>query len=65
MEEKYNRRQFLKTLEGIVIGSIPLIYNCSKNPVELEPELKEPELKIGMLYVVTNCWIPEGCGPKY
>jgi len=32
-----NRREFLKkTLEGIFIGSIPLIY-CSKNPVESEP----------------------------
>ena len=34
-----NRREFLKRgLEGIAIGSIPLIYNCSKNPVESEPE---------------------------
>ena len=30
-----NRRDFLKKgLEGIVIGSIPLIYSCSKNPVD-------------------------------
>jgi hypothetical protein len=30
-----NRREFLKkSLEGIVIGNIPLIYNCVKNPVE-------------------------------
>ncbi len=29
-----NRREFLKKgLEGVVIGSILLIYNCSKNPV--------------------------------
>jgi len=29
-----NRREFLKkSLEGIVIGSVPLIYNCGKNPV--------------------------------
>ena len=27
-----NRREFLKTLEGIFIGSIPFIYSCSKNP---------------------------------
>ena len=30
-----NRREFLKKgLEGIVVGSIPLISKCSKNPVE-------------------------------
>ena len=30
-----NRREFLKkSLEGIVLGSITLIYNCSKNPVK-------------------------------
>ena len=30
-----NRREFLKkSLEGIVIGSIPLISRCSKNPVD-------------------------------
>ena len=29
-----NRREFLKKgLEGIIIGSIPLIFNCEKNPV--------------------------------
>ena len=33
-----NRREFLKTLEGIVIGGVPLIYNCSKNPVSYELE---------------------------
>ena len=32
-----NRREFLKkSLEGIVICSIPLIYNCGKNPVNYE-----------------------------
>lgn len=34
-----NRREFLKkSLEGIVLGSILLISNCGKNPVE--PDLK-------------------------
>ncbi len=33
-----NRREFLKKgLEGIVVGSIPLIYNCGKNPIKSEP----------------------------
>ena len=45
MEEKYNRRQFLKTLEGIVIGSVPLIYNCSKNPINSEQYLNNPIIK--------------------
>ena len=32
-----NRREFLKKgLEGIIISSVPLIYSCSKNPVESE-----------------------------
>ena len=35
-----NRREFLKrSLEGIIIGSIPLISSCGKNPVESESEL--------------------------
>ena len=34
-----NRREFIKTLEGIVIASsIPLISGCKKNPVESEPD---------------------------
>jgi hypothetical protein len=32
-----NRREFLKkSLEGLIIGSIPLILNCEKNPVKSE-----------------------------
>ena len=43
-----NRRQFLKkTLEGIVIGSIPLISKCSKNPVESPQELGYFPLQVG------------------
>ena len=34
---KMNRRQFLKkSLEGIIVGSIPLIYSCSENPIKSE-----------------------------
>jgi hypothetical protein len=34
-----NRREFLKkSLEGIVLGSIPLIYNCDRNPLKSELE---------------------------
>ena len=37
-----NRREFLKrSLEGIVLGSIPFI-SCTKNPVDSEPYLKKP-----------------------
>ena len=37
-----DRREFLKkSLEGIVIGSVPLIYNCGKNPVNSELYIKD------------------------
>lgn len=64
-----NRREFLKkTLEGIVIGSIPLISNCSeKNPViytgpisglkyymQTDKSVYKLGEKVEMLYRVTN-----------
>lgn len=37
-----NRREFLKkTLEGIILGSIPLISSCGKNPVDYNDNIIE------------------------
>ena len=54
-----NRREFLKTLEGIVIFccicSIPLISGCAKSPVEAEPESilnSNPIIKDGIEYYI-------------
>ena len=49
-----NRREFLKkSLEGIVLGSIPLISSCGKNPVDSEQDLDtNPIIKDSIEYYV-------------
>ena len=50
-----NRREFLKkSLEGIIIGSIPFINRCEKNPVKSTLQTDYFPLKVGNSWTYTN-----------